>query len=857
MLSLTTYNNTTYKKNQAQNWLKKNWDKDEKYFLSQLDFMIVNDLKKSSLTIETVISARIDRFSGNADDLKSILGFANIDKQSIIQACSILQIPYYLKGKIMQNYCRVRLYPELSGVKYLSPLGSTPIPYILPQVYSIKDKKNKEIWITEGEKKALKLVQDGEYCIGLSGVWNFRAGKDSDDTTQNKELFDDIREFVFNGRTFYIAYDADFIQNPDVRKALFSLAITLLNLGAIVKIATWDGSKGKGIDDYLAGGGDIVEVKQNSSEILNFIEQYKEFADDALSVLKNINLNDILKTKLQATFKKVGILKKVFDSFLYKPEPPKSQDSMYGSYTIPAPYKNVDNMLCIVHSKIDMRKGEVVETYEAVCPFFIIKNTIKANDSVELTLEFADKTIIIDASGIGDSKKLAEQFNNAHVFITNRNAKTVADYIVNFMRLNPETPRIIYVSETGWNADNSIFYAPTVFINDTVKYSDDLSDKITKKGNKDKQIELIKEIFNKNTGVSIVCLAGLASALLKPIGLDNLVFYVRGLTGAGKTLSNLIMLSMFGNPSKLKNIMNTTITGTEIMLSKQKDIPILLDELETSGMKAEQTHNFIINLIYNFQSGTGRTRAQRNLSLRETVKYRGILFLTGERSINSILTANTSEKANLGIYRRTLELNADDISLFSDTVNFSSIAESINKNYGYILPDWVSYLGASNIVEKYNNFKANFTIENIGGKQDIILLMLFCYFKFIKLFNIDYNKNIITAIQKLFEYNKKVYNDEVADPIIEKEKYLNSIKEFALKSGSFIDKTNTDDNYRSPQRIIGQIESDDDVTYYYYTISAFKEFCNNYNYEKERVINSLNDNIEKKGKYLYYPKCKS
>ena len=836
------------------NYISQNWNKNEKDFLSGLDYAIIQDLKKSGLSLETIKTAELNRFNGDADDLKSLLGFSSIDKQSILQTCSLLRIPYFSKGEMI-HYCRVKLYPELSCIKYLSPKYSAPIPYILPSVYSIKEKKNKEIWVTEGEKKALKLVQDGEYAIGLSGVWNFRAGKDSDESQQNKELWDDIRDFIIAGRTFYIAYDADLVKNSDVRKALFSLSITLQNLGTIVKIVTWDGTRGKGVDDYLSAGGDLTEIKQNALPLLNFIESNKEFIEDVLSSIKTIKLNDILRQQLQDVSKKAGILKKIFDSYLYRPEPPKVTDMVTDDYTIPAPYRSINDMLCIVHKKMT-KMLEIEETYEEICPFFYIINTIKAIDSVELTLKFNDKTVVIDASGLGDTKKLSEQFNNSHVFITSRDAKDVADYIVNFLRVNQDMPQISYISETSWNNDNSIFYAPTVTISDTLKYSDDLTDKIAKKGNIDKQIELIQEIFGRHVGATIVCLAGLATPLLKILNIDNFVFYTRGLTGSGKTLSNLVMLSLFGNPSRLKNIMNTTITGTEIMLSKQKDMPVLLDELETSGQKAEQIHNFLINLIYNFQSGTGRTRAQRNLSLRETLKYRGVLFLTGERSIDSILTGNSSEKANLGIYRRTLELSADNIYLFDDTVNFGQIAENISKNYGHILPVWINYIknNLSEIKERYSKFKTEYKIINLGGKQDFILLMIFVYDLFSQLFNIDLNKNITSGLKELLNYNAQIFKDEVSNPLAETEKYLNAIKEFALRSGGFVDRNNDDDNYRPPLKPMGQVESDGDNILYFYPVTTFKDFCNQYNFEKERVLNSINDYIVKKDKYFTYPK---
>jgi len=43
-------------------------------------------------------------------------------------------------------------------------------------VWIAREKLNKPLWITEGAKKVLKLVQHERATIGLQGVWNFRSG---------------------------------------------------------------------------------------------------------------------------------------------------------------------------------------------------------------------------------------------------------------------------------------------------------------------------------------------------------------------------------------------------------------------------------------------------------------------------------------------------------------------------------------------------------------------------------------------------------------------------------------------------------------------------------------------------------
>lgn len=831
------------------NYILENWNRPKGEFFDTKKEILIDDLKKSGLTEETVVNAKFEIFEGSSDDLKELIGFSSIDGQSIVQACSLLKIPYFDRNGGVIQY-RVRLYPELNGAKYLSPLNSQPIPYILPTVWEIKDKKNKEIWLTEGEKKGLRLIQEDEYCIAISGIWQFKAGKDSENTSKDKELWTEINEFIIPGRTFYLAFDADMDKNDQVRKALFNLALTIQNKGAIVKIATWD-NRYKGIDDYLtADGGDILIVKQNALILLDFIKSHHEYTQDVLTGLKNINLNDIFRTQLQGVAKKAGVYKKIFDNFADAGKKLKIDDVKDGNVTIPTPFRNINNMLCIV-KKIDQRTGDM--SYEEICPFFTIKNTIKASENSRLTIIFSsnnNKEITIDAEGIGDSRRLAAELNNQHIFVTSRDAKDISDYIVSFLRAN-NIKKINYTDKTGWNFDNAEFYAPTILENNNdIVFSDDINLKINKSGDKDKQLEFLRYVFKNHIGASFVITAGLSSFLLKFLNLNSFVVFINGKTGTGKTLSSLIMLSLFGNPERQKNNFNATAVGAEVLFGRFLDMPILMDELETAQNNAEKINNFLVNLVYNFQSGVGRTRSQKNLQLRKTAIYRGLLFITSERSISTVLSDNSTQKANLGIYRRTLEIN-DKVKLFANDVNFASIANEINQNYGHMLPIWIDFIKNNiDIIKSAFLQVQHETNIQIGGKQDIVNLIYICYQLFLKnILSLSFEsekvikefKNIIVTIlnENVIDYQDNVLNEE--------EKYINAIKEFAVTSGRFINKIQEKrdgDNYRKPNNgIIGQIESehsnDGDNTIYFYTNKAIDMLCREYKFEQKRLIEFL------------------
>lgn len=200
------------------------------------------DLQKSGLSAETLENAQVRLFRGGQDILKDRLGFSSLNGQSILALSRLIEFPYFTeKGDI--DFYRYKLVPSLSDksgkeIKYLHPIGKPAPPYILPEVWKVKDKSNKPLWVVEGEKKSLALLQYGRHCIGLSGVWAFKAGADSD-LERDKNLWQELQSFVWQGRTIYLAFDSDLWVNPGVRYALYELAFKLYEHKAIVRIAQW------------------------------------------------------------------------------------------------------------------------------------------------------------------------------------------------------------------------------------------------------------------------------------------------------------------------------------------------------------------------------------------------------------------------------------------------------------------------------------------------------------------------------------------------------------------------------------------------------------------------------------------
>lgn len=134
--------------------------------------------------------------------------------------------------------------PKSYDSRAFKPLHLNPQCLINPKEYLI---------ITEGEKKAIKAVQEGFNCIALSGVWAWKKTPDktldkgankkdeviiySDEDFLDTDIIPDIANANFNGKEIYLCYDNDMWQKEQVKNALYLFSAYLISeKKAIVKI---------------------------------------------------------------------------------------------------------------------------------------------------------------------------------------------------------------------------------------------------------------------------------------------------------------------------------------------------------------------------------------------------------------------------------------------------------------------------------------------------------------------------------------------------------------------------------------------------------------------------------------------
>jgi hypothetical protein len=174
-----------------------------------------------------------------------------------------LLIPVYgVTGDIVLHQARPD-EPRMNGkgkpVKYETPGGSRMALDVHPRSRDRIGDPSVPLWITEGVLKGDALVSRGECALALLGVWSWRGTNSNGGTT----VLPDFESVAFNGREVYLAFDSDVSVKPEVHKALERLKALLERRDARVRVVYLDEVDGEkvGIDDYLAAGGSLDELR--------------------------------------------------------------------------------------------------------------------------------------------------------------------------------------------------------------------------------------------------------------------------------------------------------------------------------------------------------------------------------------------------------------------------------------------------------------------------------------------------------------------------------------------------------------------------------------------------------------------
>ena len=114
-------------------------------------------------------------------------------------------------------------------MKYLQP-AAVGLRLDVPRrcVEGLRD-PGRPLWWTEGARKADALASVGLVAVNTPGVDGWRS----------PSAIPDLYGIPLKGRDVVLAYDSDALTNPNVRRALESLAAWMKQKGAVISVLDW------------------------------------------------------------------------------------------------------------------------------------------------------------------------------------------------------------------------------------------------------------------------------------------------------------------------------------------------------------------------------------------------------------------------------------------------------------------------------------------------------------------------------------------------------------------------------------------------------------------------------------------
>ncbi len=208
----------------------------------------LEDLRRSGLSDATIREAGL--YTPAPGDLPRLLS-----ARLVQQVRHVLVFPYDVAGhgglwRRDDEFVRCKLFPPISDgeghtIRYYQRSGTPPRLYIPARARTALADPTVPLLITEGEKKALKAIQEGLACVALGGLWNWQV---------SGRPIADLDRVDWCERETLIVPDSDVWTRPDLVQPVFALGKELEGRGARVAVRKLpsgaDGAK-VGLDDYL------------------------------------------------------------------------------------------------------------------------------------------------------------------------------------------------------------------------------------------------------------------------------------------------------------------------------------------------------------------------------------------------------------------------------------------------------------------------------------------------------------------------------------------------------------------------------------------------------------------------------
>ena len=448
-----------------------------------------------------------------------------------------------------------------------------------------------------------------------------------------------------------------------------------------------------------------------------------------------------------------------------------------------------------------------------------------------------------EAAIIFNRNKLVDLANDG-LPVTSSNATALVDYLDAFNAENENNFTVTYtVPRCGWY----FFDGKNYFVDPRREFSVTDEDKnisvqvdsqsqfasSLRQVGKLEEWKKIYKLAKKSPVARTIVAAAVAPILLKILGERNFLLYIVAPTRAGKTTALYLAASAVGDEKMIRSF-DATKNGLAGAAADVNDFAFLVDEKQVADNRLKEAFD---NLVYALANGIGRTKLNKDSTLRKTQDWRTIVVMTGE---TQLLADNVTGGANT----RLLNINAPKEIL--DAKTCKEIRNAIKGNYGLAFTpiiDKIFEVGFEKLREVYQNLVDLFT------EKYPELLNEYCrYMAIITLADTLLNSalfgntvkladgRIIKAIDDAVLNAKEIFKlipttTEISDTAREKVFILGFI---AQNQNRFIGGNVDVDKM---QMIYGKLDTD----FIYITVAALKKACADEGFDYRKLVSDLVD----------------
>ena len=448
-----------------------------------------------------------------------------------------------------------------------------------------------------------------------------------------------------------------------------------------------------------------------------------------------------------------------------------------------------------------------------------------------------------------DAQSAAIVFNNRKLVdladkglpVTSSNAKHLVDFLDAFNVQNETVfPMTYSVPRGGWCTfeDENYFIDPRR----EVSLTEDDKKICVKIDSQSQFVQALKQrgslkawrraykLAKKSPVARLTVTAAVAPILLKILGERNFLLYIYAPTRAGKTTALYLGASAVGNEKIIRSF-DATKNGLAGAAADVNDYPFLIDEKQVADNKIKEQ---LDSLVYALANGIGRTKLNKDSTLRKTTDWRTIPIMTGE---TLLLPDNVTGGANT----RLLTIAAPGVIL--DPKTCREIRNIIADNFGLAFPlviDKISSIGKKELREKYNSLVDFFTekypdILHEYCRYMAVLTLADALLNAVLSEECEDTQEDFSALLEDAKLNaKEIFkliptNDEISDTAREREFVLGVV---AQSQNSFI-------GGNVPLERMQVIKGKFDKPYNYIAVAALKKACAEEGFDYRKLVSDL------------------